>query len=184
MRICRFEDLKIRRYTVLLVLFVWACACAYAQTDTIRYVRTTGAYNNDGRSWANAKNRVQDAINDLKEYLADNHLTSGSVYIAAGTYVPTESTESSGGSMLNTSFKIYAGIHVYGGFNPDDPEEKPGDRIMAKGFSIQDHSDRKPLLYASYLYLRLHPRKIHDRVCCELVPRRLVRYQRHLADNR
>lgn len=120
-------------------MFVWACACAYAQTDTIRYVRTTGAYNNDGRSWANAKNRVQDAINDLKEYLADNHLTSGSVYIAAGTYVPTESTESSGGSMLNTSFKIYAGIHVYGGFNPDDPEEKPGDRIMANGKKVSEN---------------------------------------------
>ncbi len=118
---------------------MWACACAYAQTDTIRYVRTTGAYNNDGRSWANAKNRVQDAINDLKEYLADNHLTSGSVYIAAGTYVPTESTETSGGSMLNTSFKIYAGIHVYGGFNPDDPEEKPGDRIMVNGKKVSEN---------------------------------------------
>ena len=78
-------------------------------------------------------NRVQDAINDLRDYLENNNLHSGSVYIAAGTYVPTESTESSGGSMLNTSFKIYAGIHVYGGFNPDSPEEKPGDRIMANG---------------------------------------------------
>ncbi len=78
-------------------------------------------------------NRVQDAINDLRDYLENNNLHSGSVYIAAGTYVPTESTESSGGSMLNTSFKIYAGIHVYGGFNPDSPEEKPGDRIMVNG---------------------------------------------------
>lgn len=120
-------------------MFVCACACAYAQKDTIRYVRPNGAYGNDGKSWANAKNRVQDAINDLKEYLADNSLTSGSVYIAAGTYVPTESTESSGGSMLNTSFKIYAGIHVYGGFNPDDPEEKPGDRIMANGKKVSEN---------------------------------------------
>ena len=78
-------------------------------------------------------NRVQDAINDLRDYLDNNNLHSGSVYIAAGTYVPTESTEATGGSMLNTSFKIYAGIHVYGGFNPDSPEEKPGDRIMVNG---------------------------------------------------
>ncbi len=109
-----------------------------AQTDTIRYVSTSGAYNNDGRSWATAKNRVQDAINDLYEYMNTNHLTSGSVYIAAGTYVPTESTESSGGSMLNTSFKIYSGIHVYGGFNPDTAlarlnEPTPGDRMMVNG---------------------------------------------------
>ena len=120
-------------------MFVWACACAYAQTDTIRYVHPDGAYNNDGKSWAKAKNRVQDAINDLREYLADNSLTSGSVYIAAGTYVPTESTESSGGSMLNTSFKIYAGIHIYGGFNPADPESKPGDRMMVNGKTVSEN---------------------------------------------
>ena len=116
---------------------VCLCAMSYSQTvDTIRYVHPNGAYNNDGRSWGTAKNRVQDAINDLREYLRDYGLTSGSVYIAAGTYVPTESTESSGGSMLNTSFKIYEGIHVYGGFNPDSLEEKPGDRIMANGKKV------------------------------------------------
>ena len=120
---------------LLIILNVCACVCAHAQTDadTIRYVRPNGAYENDGRSWENAKNKVQDAINDLKDYLKTHNLTSGSVYIAAGTYVPTESTESTGGSMLNTSFKIYSGIHVYGGFNPDDPESKPEDRIMGNG---------------------------------------------------
>ena len=104
-----------------------------AQTDTIRYVHPNGAYNKDGKSWANAKDRLQDAINDLYDYLVANDLTSGSVYVAAGTYVPTESTEAVGGSMLNTSFKIYAGIHVYGGFDPVNPESKPGDRIMSNG---------------------------------------------------
>lgn len=106
---------------------------AYAQTDTIRYVRTNGSYSNNGRSWATAKNNVQDAINDLRDYLKANNLTSGSVYIAAGTYVPTESTESSGGSMLNTSFKIYGGIHVYGGFDATNPEATPGERLMSNG---------------------------------------------------
>ena len=84
-------------------------------------------------------NRVQDAINDLRDYLENNHLHSGSVYIAAGTYVPTESTESTGGSMLNTSFKIYAGIHVYGGFNPETPESRPGLRIMANGKTCEEN---------------------------------------------
>ena len=115
-----------------------ACVLACAQ-DTIRYVRVDGAYNNNGRSWSTAKNRVQDAINDLRDYLEQNNLTSGSVYIAAGTYVPTESTESSGGSMLNTSFKIYSGIHVYGGFNPDAPEETPGDRLMINGKKVSEN---------------------------------------------
>jgi len=130
--------LKAYRYIVLL-LFACVCALAQAQTDTIRYVHPSGSYTNDGKSWANPKNRVQDAINDLHEYLESNSLTSGSVYIAAGTYVPTESTESSGGSMLNTSFKIYGGIHIYGGFNPDAPEEKPGDRIMINGKKVSEN---------------------------------------------
>lgn len=120
-------------------MLVWACVCAYAQTDTIRYVHPDGNYLNNGRSWATAKNRVQDAINDLYEYMREYNLTSGSVYIAAGTYLPTESTESSGGSMLNTSFKIFEGIHVYGGFNPTTPEEKPGDRIMANGKKVSEN---------------------------------------------
>ena len=111
----------------------------YAQTDTIRYVSTSGSYNNDGLSWATPKNRLQDAINDLRDYMQVNNLTSGSVYVAAGTYVPTESTESSGGSMLNTSFKIYSGIHVYGGFNPAAPEESPGDRLMVNGKMVKDN---------------------------------------------
>ena len=84
-------------------------------------------------------NRVQDAINDLRDYLENNNLHSGSVYIAAGTYVPTESTESSGGSMLNTSFKIYSGIHVYGGFNADAPESRPGLRMMSNGKTCEEN---------------------------------------------
>ena len=84
-------------------------------------------------------NRVQDAINDLRAYMNEYNLHSGSVYIAAGTYVPTESTESSGGSMLNTSFKIYSGIHVYGGFNADDPESRPGLRMMSNGKTCEEN---------------------------------------------
>lgn len=118
---------------------VCACVCAYAQTDTIRYVRMDGDFSNDGRSWATAKNRVQDAINDLRDYLHANNLQSGSVYIAAGTYSPTESTEAAGGSMLHTAFKIYGGIHVYGGFNPDDPESHPSLRRMVNNKLVKDN---------------------------------------------
>ena len=131
--------LKAKHYILLLIMNVCVCVCAYAQTDTIRYVHPDGKYNNDGRSWATATNRLQDAINDLRDYLKANNLTSGSVYVAAGTYIPTESTEATGGSMLNTAFKIYGGIHVYGGFNPTNPENDPGDRIMANGKKVKDN---------------------------------------------
>ncbi|MBR1631102.1 MAG: hypothetical protein IJ680_04530 [Paludibacteraceae bacterium] len=118
---------------LLLFVLLTLHAPAWAQTDTIRYVREDGEYNNDGRSWASAKNSLQDAINDLHEYLIQNNLLSGSVYVAAGTYVPTESTEASGGTILNTSFKVYAGIHIYGGFDATNPEDAPEQRIMDNG---------------------------------------------------
>ena len=53
---------------------------ASAQTDTIRYVKTTangGKYANDGKSWDKAKDNVQDAINDLYDYMQRNNLHSG-----------------------------------------------------------------------------------------------------------
>ncbi len=121
------------------MISVCACVSAYAQTDTIRYVRADGDFSNDGRSWATAKNRVQDAINDLRDYLHANNLQSGSVYIAAGTYSPTESTEAAGGSMLHTAFKIYGGIHVYGGFNPTSPESHPSLRQMVNNKLQKDN---------------------------------------------
>lgn len=104
---------------------------ASAQTDTIRYVNAqTGKYANDGKTWATAKDNVQDAINDLYNYMQTRNLHSGSVYVAAGTYTPSEST-GDGSSVLSTSFKIYDGIHVYGGFNADKPETTPNDRVLS-----------------------------------------------------
>jgi len=83
--------------------------------ENVRYVSKTGKYTNDGRSWATAKNNVQDAINDL----ADSHLI-GEVWVAEGTYKPTESTESSGGSTQYLAFKIPEGITVRGGFSGNE----------------------------------------------------------------
>lgn len=104
---------------------------ASAQSDTIRYVNAkTGKYANDGKTWATAKDNVQDAINDLYNYMQTQNVHSGSVYVAAGTYTPSEST-GDGSSVLSTSFKIYDGIHVYGGFNADKPEATPNDRVLS-----------------------------------------------------
>lgn len=104
---------------------------ASAQSDTIRYVNArTGKYANDGKTWATAKDNVQDAINDLYNYMQTQNLHSGSVYVAAGTYTPSEST-GDGSSVLSTSFKIYDGIHVYGGFNAETPEATPDLRVLS-----------------------------------------------------
>ncbi len=115
-----------------------ASLSAYAQSDTIRYVNAkTGKYANDGLSWKTAKDNVQDAINDLYDYMQRNSVHSGSVYVAAGTYTPSEST-GSGSSVLSTSFKIYDGIHVYGGFNADNPERTPDERVLSNRAAWRD----------------------------------------------
>lgn len=111
---------------------------ASAQTDPIRYVNAKkGKYANDGKTWETAKDNVQDAINDLYDYMQRNNLHSGSVYVAAGTYTPSEST-GDGSSVLSTSFKIYDGIHVYGGFNADSPEKTPDERILSTAPAWRD----------------------------------------------
>lgn len=115
---------------------------AFAQSDTIRYVNAkTGKYANDGRTWATAKDNVQDAINDLYNYMQLNNVHSGSVYVVAGKYTPSEST-GDGSSVLSTSFKIYDGIHVYGGFNADHPEPTPNDRVLSTQPAWRDNQSK------------------------------------------
>ncbi len=96
---------------ILLPLLLFLCTAATALAQNIRYVAPYGEYANDGTSWAKAKKNIQDAINDLYS----KGLT-GEVWVAQGTYSPTESTESEGGSTLYMSFKVYPGITVRGGF--------------------------------------------------------------------
>ena len=121
-----------RRIYTTIAAMLTLCATAMAQTDTIRYVKTTGSYAADGRSWANAKSNLQDAINDLYDYLQRNNLKSGRVLVAEGTYTPTETTASDADGVLNTSFKIYEGITVYGGFDKGETNDKiqPSDRVI------------------------------------------------------
>jgi len=123
-----------KRLLYIFLLILLSVLDASAQTDTIRYVNAkTGKYANDGKSWATAKDNVQDAINDLYDYMQRNNLHSGSVYVAAGTYTPSESTGDGAKGILSTSFKIYDGIHLYGGFNPDpaQAEASPDKRVLS-----------------------------------------------------
>ncbi len=105
--------------TIFLSFGMFVTVAAQERAQNIRYVTKTGKYANDGLSWATAKNNVQDAINDL----VDKGL-SGEVWVARGTYTPTESTESTGGSTLYMAFKVPAGITIRGGFF--GPGEVPG----------------------------------------------------------
>lgn len=139
---------------ISIIIALLTAVCTMAQTaDTIRYVsEEKGKYTNDGKSWATAKNNIQEAINDLHEYLSrtDNPYTSGSVYVAKGTYTPTESTEATDAGTLYASFKIYDGISLYGGFEGSElsPSERKiktmaGDEIEIA--DIDDNTSKNPL---------------------------------------
>ena len=65
-----------------------------------------GKYANDGLSWDKAKDNVQDAINDLYDYMQRNNLHSGSVYVAGGKYEPSESTGASPHRSRSTTASI------------------------------------------------------------------------------
>ena len=123
---------KRRLYTTIITLLA-LCTTAFAQTGSfsgpVRYVKTDGSYANDGTSWTAAKNNLQDAIESLHDYMTRNGITEGRVYVAEGTYRPTTSTPG-GDGVLYTSFLIYEGITVYGGFDAAYPEDTPEDRIV------------------------------------------------------
>ena len=57
-------------------------------------------------------------------------MNEGRVYVAAGRYTPTESTESNKDGIAYTAFKIYEGITLYGGFNASNPEVSPENRTI------------------------------------------------------
>lgn len=129
---------KRRLYTTIITLLA-LCTTAFAQTGSfsgpVRYVKTNGSYANDGTSWTAAKNNLQDAIESLHDYMTRNGITEGRVYVAKGTYRPTTSTPG-GDGVLYTSFLIYEGITVYGGFNADTPEDTPEQRLLEDGTQI------------------------------------------------
>ncbi len=125
---------KINGLSALLLLLSLSAAA-----QEVRYVSTKGTYAGDGKSWQTAKANIQDAINDLVD-----HGLSGEVWVAEGTYKPTESTESTGGSTLYMSFKIPAGISVYGGFA--GTETNKDDRELVTPKPVGSHYKRQTIL--------------------------------------
>lgn len=79
-------------------------------TSRIRYVKTDGSDSNNGQSWGTAYKSIQKAINDLA---LSQPGVPGEVWVAAGTYQPTELINGSG---TPASFRMYDGISLYGGF--------------------------------------------------------------------
>lgn len=90
----------------------------------IRYVKVDGSDSNDGTSWDKAYASVQKAINDLA---LSQPGVPGEVWVAAGTYEPTELINGNG---TPASFRMYDGISLYGGFAGTETTKSERERVV------------------------------------------------------
>lgn len=90
----------------------------------IRYVKVDGSDSNDGTSWGKAYASVQKAINDLA---LSQPGVPGEVWVAAGTYEPTELINGNG---TPASFRMYDGISLYGGFAGTETTKSERERVV------------------------------------------------------
>ena len=147
-----------RIYNILLLLTLyllggtWILRAEEDEKSVAIYVSPSGSFENSGASWAEAKDNLQNAIDVLYE---NTYVRSGAkkgyVFVAGSnydpnhpdvepaidsiTYVPTRrSTDDADGSIVNTSFRIYPNINVYGGFKGDEvvPTGNNPDTIYCK----------------------------------------------------
>lgn len=115
----------IKHILLTLCLLLWGITDLYAQTPVVlkRFVKTSltgGSSSNHGTSFVDAMDNLQEAINSLRTEMQTRGVDYGVVYVAEGKYNPTESTERQNSNILNTSFLIYEGITIYGGYKGDE----------------------------------------------------------------
>ena len=97
-----------RRIIITMVLFVM-CISTSALAGTI-YVDTNASGSNNGSSWTDAYNLLQDALGAAS--------SSDEIWVAEGTYKPANSRSS--------TFQLVGNVDVYGGF--DGTESSKGER--------------------------------------------------------
>src|SRR6056297_893165 len=85
------------------ILFFLSCmSYAHIQAQSIIYVDVSASGNNDGTTWSDAYNDMQDALT--------NASMGDTIWVAQGTYLPTATAD------RTIYFEIPDGVSVYGGF--------------------------------------------------------------------
>jgi len=102
---------------ILLAVFIIALSF-YAVSQTTVYITQQGAGNKDGSSWANALDgqNIQSAINNT------SHTGGGQIWIAEGTYKPTQDTSGNADTSVhrNFTFTMRANVSLFGGFGGNE----------------------------------------------------------------
>lgn len=98
-----FRDFRLAARLFLFICIVGLGVCATARAGVI-YVSNFASGANDGSSWENAFNDVQDALAAAQP--------GDEIWIAAGVYTPAPP-----GGSRDVSFEMRAGVALYGGFS-------------------------------------------------------------------
>jgi predicted outer membrane repeat protein len=98
--------MKKQNYVSFLVLLIVFCTVAInAET---RFVDGNASGSNNGSDWTNAFNSLQDAL--------ENAVSGDEIWVAKGTYLPTEETDGTTDTQRKYSFMMVDGVSIYGGF--------------------------------------------------------------------
>jgi hypothetical protein len=112
---------KIRKAVLAVLVFWGAFGTAFA--GQILYVDADANGSNDGSSWADAFNYLQDAIDAGAGYGSE-------VWVAQGTYKPTNRRYS--GEPRSVAFNLQDGVMIYGGFNGTETSRMQRDPEMCE----------------------------------------------------
>lgn len=92
---------------LLFLFFSTISIIAYGQTTY--YVNKTATGSNNGTSWANAYTNLQSAM--------DVASAGDAIWIAAGTYLPTDAPDGSNTNPRDRAFHLNKNLKIYGGFD-------------------------------------------------------------------
>ena len=94
--------------------------------DTIIYVDYEAPGSNEGVSWNNAYNDLQDAL--------DTAWPGDQIWVAAGTYTPSEMIDAS--DARTAAFQLKNGVTLYGGFDPSTGDTNFSNRNVTANMTV------------------------------------------------
>lgn len=140
------QKLKLRLFTCCFIAIVCLLAAfpptsAAGNEAEVIYVDQTASGGDDGKSWGNAFKDLKDALDKAKNNPGDTY----EIWVAAGTYKPTDDND------RTKSFVLSNGIALYGGFSGTETareQRKPAENHTILSGAIDDGQNSYHVVYA------------------------------------